>query len=113
MHDYAAARRGGPGPGTFGPPPSGSLPLTVWLAIIGLLALLLLVKFGPKGARLRRAAPWATLALLVALCAGCGGGNSNTSASSANSTPTGTYALLVTAKSGSLSATTQITLKVQ
>ncbi|MCL5005493.1 MAG: choice-of-anchor D domain-containing protein, partial [Acidobacteria bacterium] len=103
----------GPGPGNFAPPPSGSLPVVAWLAILGLLGLVALVKFSPEGGRVRRAAPWATLALLAALCAGCGGGSSGMGVSGDNSTPAGTYVLTVKATSGSLSQTTQVTLKVE
>lgn len=43
-----------PGPGNFGLPPSGSLTMAVWLALLGLLTV---VKFSPKGGRVRRLAP--------------------------------------------------------
>jgi len=74
-----------------------------------------MVKFSPKGSRARRLAPFATLALLVTLWAACGGGTSSmsTSSSNSNATPAGTYTLTVTGTSGSLSHSSQVTLKVQ
>ncbi len=94
------------GPQNFGRPPSGSLPMTAWLTLLGLLALMAMVKFSPKGWRVRRAAPWATLALVAALFAGyCGGSSTISSTTTSNSTPTGTYTLTVTATFGSLTQT--------
>ena len=103
----------GPGPENF-VPPSGSLPLAAWLAILGLLALLALARFSPERGRIRRLAPYATLALLVMMWAACGGGSSSMSTtSSSNATPAGTYTLQVNATSGNLSHNTSVTLKVQ
>ena len=87
----------------------------VWLAIFSLLGLIALARFSPKGGRVRRAAPWATLALAAALCAGCGGGSSGMSSTntSSNSTPAGTYTLTVKGISGNLTQTSQVTLTVQ
>jgi hypothetical protein len=48
--------------------------------------------------------------LLVGLWAACGGNSSSTT--SGNSTPAGTYTLTVTGKSGSLTHTASVTLKV-
>jgi hypothetical protein len=102
-----------PGPGNI-TPPSGSLPIGVWLGIFGLLGLIVMAKVSRQGGRARRLAPFAALALLVTLWAACGGGGSSTSNSNAsNITPAGTYTMTVTATSGNLTHTCQVTLKVE
>lgn len=107
-----AASMAGPGdPGDF-TPPSGSLPLAVWLALFGLLGVIAVVRISRRGSVLGRLVPFAMLALLVALWAACGGGSSP-APSTSNGTPTGTYTLTVTGTSGSLTHSTQVTLKVQ
>lgn len=88
----------------------------VWLALFGLAGLILTVRFSRQGGRARRLAPFAALALLVTLWAACGGGSSGMSSSNNNSsniTAPGTYTMTVTATSGNLTHTSQVTLKVQ
>lgn len=104
----------GPGSGNFVPPPSGSLPLVAWQALFGLLGLLAVANFSPKGRGVRTLASFATLALLVSLWAACGSGSSTmTTARNSNATPAGTYTLTVTSTSASLSQSAQLTLTVQ
>ncbi len=103
----------GPGPGKFAPP-FGGLPMGVWLAIFGLLGLIVMARLSSQGGRARRFAPFAALALLVTLWAACGGGSSGALSSNAsNITPTGTYNMTVTATSGNLTHTCLVTLRVQ
>ncbi len=85
----------------------------VSLAIFGLLGLIAMAKFSPQGGRLRRLAPFATIALLVTLWAACGGGSTSMSTTSSNATEAGTYTLTVTGASGNLRHSTAVTLNVQ
>jgi FG-GAP-like repeat/Cep192 domain 4 len=101
---------GGPGSGA---PPSGSPPLAVWLTFLSLLGMVAMAKLSPKGGCARRLAPFAAIALLVVLWAACGGGVNSSSTASGNSTPSGTYTLTVTGKSGGLTRSASVTLKVQ
>ncbi len=88
----------------------GEVPRTiVLLAFFALMGLTHMTK--------RRRAAWgfATLALSAMLFAGCGGGGQLSGAASTTQpgTPTGTYALTVTATSSGISHTTTLTLTVQ
>ena len=106
-----AASVTGPGdPGNFGPP-SGFLPLAAWLVLFAMLAMIAVAKINRKSPGLRTGS-FVMLALLITFWVACGGGNSPPPSTS-NSTPTGTYTLTVTGTSGTLSNSTQVTLKVQ
>jgi photosystem II stability/assembly factor-like uncharacterized protein len=108
-------------PGSF-PRGPGGWPAALWLGAIALALLLRGCKLINKessastGRALQRARaliPFAAL-VLTALCVSCGGGGSS-SGGGAHSpgTPAGTYTLIVTATSGSLSQKTNLTLIVQ
>jgi len=90
--------------------------LTLWL--IALLGLVLAHLAIPRSDRDRRASrlSWRFApALVIALCA-CGGGNSSSSptqSSNSNGTPAGTYTIVVTASSGTITQAQNLTLTVR
>jgi Subtilase family len=97
------------------PPPVSFRPR--WLPGVALFAFLL---FGLislwQGERIRRLTTYFALALLLTYLAAllaCGNGGSNDATASVPGTPSGTYSVTVTATSGSLVATSPVTLTVQ
>jgi hypothetical protein len=64
-------------------------------------------------ARLAFAASVLLLAVTIAAIGGCGGGGGSTTTTVNNGTPVGSYTLTVTAASGNLTHTQQLTLMVQ
>jgi hypothetical protein len=94
---------------------ANSLPLERWLARGAGVALGWVVLLAAPGVR-RRGWP-AMLGLLVLVggvgAIGCGGGGSSSTPPGSPGTPVGTYTVNVSGTSGSLSASTQVTVKLQ
>jgi phosphatidylinositol-3-phosphatase len=80
------------------------------LLILALATLAILAK---RRARLLYMTPALTLVLLALLAAGCGGSSSSAPPPPSSGTPAGTYALTVTASSGSQTDTLSLTLNVK
>jgi sugar lactone lactonase YvrE len=106
-------------PATRMQPPTAiqMLPLSA-LAMLLLIATLLATTQSPAGRlRVARVALSACLVLMpiaaATLLVGCGGGSGSTTPPPATGTPAGTYTVVVTATSGSRTATTNLTLIVQ
>jgi trimeric autotransporter adhesin len=106
-------------PATRMQPPAAiqMLPLSV-LAMLLLIATLLATTQSPAGRlRVARVALSACLVLMpiaaATLLVGCGGGSGSTTPPPVTGTPAGTYTVVVTATSGSQTATTNLTLIVQ
>ncbi len=84
------------------------------LATLVLICLSLLLAFSKRigSRRFVGASTVALILLLILTCISCGGGSSHSSGGGPSGTPAGTYHLKVTASSGSITSTTNLTLIV-
>jgi hypothetical protein len=115
---HTTAKAAGVLPGNFTAPPAALLLVVLFVAPVGLVAQKFLI--GRRGRRfpLKPAfvVPLVVLATM-ALATGCGKSsaapNAGNSPASTSATPTGTYIVVVTATSGTLATSTELTLNVQ
>lgn len=112
----AGALTGPAGIRQFPPVPFSSLPLMASTVLLFLAAAIAIARMKQRESPHHEWRGRLAVLLLVAACfAGCGGAviAPSSTQNNSNATPAGTYTLTVTATSGSLNASTQVTLKVQ
>jgi hypothetical protein len=104
------------GPSLRLPPPGvGSrlmVPWFLWLAGLGMLAMLAAGSRGNQRVWLRRATPFGALLFFILLWSACGGGGGGGGGTTPTGTPAGTYTLKVTATAGGVSRDVTLTLHV-